>query len=88
MVESGYDYKITLKKYGVELGILLGITGLTYVVDNILPDIQISYPEYAGIIIVVTPMVVALLNYLKHRKDINLKSCTKEQVWPGTVIHN
>lgn len=64
-----YDINITIKKWVVELGTLLGITGLTYVVDTVIPDLQIGYPEYAGIIIIATPFVIAFINYLKHRND-------------------
>ena len=64
-----FDIKITVKKWGVELGTLLGITALTYGVDTVLPDLTIGYPEYTWIILIVTPLVVATLNYLKHRND-------------------
>ena len=64
-----FDWKITAKKWAIELGTLIGITGLTYGVDTILPDIAIGYPEYAGIILILSPLVVALINYLKHRND-------------------
>ena len=64
-----FDWKITAKKWGVELGTLLGITALTYTADTVLPDLQVGYPEYAWIIILAAPAVAALINYLKHRKD-------------------
>ncbi|MBE3093943.1 MAG: hypothetical protein IMZ52_02850 [Actinobacteria bacterium] len=67
-----YDIKITIKKWATELGILLGITGLTYLVDTVIPDLQIGYPEYAGIIVVFTPLVVGLINYLKHKNDTKI----------------
>lgn len=64
-----FDIKITAKKWAIELGTLLAITGLTYGVDTILPDLQVGYPEYAGIILIVSPIIVAVINWLKHRKD-------------------
>ena len=64
-----FDWRITAKKWAIELGTLLAITGLTYGVDTILPDLSIGYPEYAWIIIVSSPLIVALINYLKHRND-------------------
>lgn len=65
-----FDWKITAKKWAIELGTLFVITAGTYAVDTMLPDISIGYPEYAGIILLVSPFIVALINYLKHRNDI------------------
>ena len=64
-----FDWRITVKKWGIETLTLLGIAGLTYVVDTVIPDIQVGYPEYAWILIAVSPLVVAGINYLKHRND-------------------
>jgi len=67
--ESTYDSRITLNKYLIQLGILLAITGITYFIDTILPEISINYPEYAGIIIIALPFIEAFRNWLKHHKD-------------------
>jgi len=66
---STYSAMITWKKYFYELGTLLSITGLTYLVDIIFPDIQVTYPEYAAIVLIVAPMVRAIINYLNHKND-------------------
>jgi len=64
-----FDWKITAKKWCIELGTLLGITALTYTADTILPDLQLGYPEYAWILIAASPFVAAAINWLKHRND-------------------
>lgn len=64
-----FDIKITAQKWAIELGTLLGITGLTYLLDSVFVDLQVGYPEYAWIIVVASPIVAAAINYLKHRND-------------------
>jgi len=69
MEVSVYSAKITFQKYIYELLTLLAITGLTYAIDVIFPDISLSYPEYAGVLLIVAPLIRAVINWLKHRND-------------------
>jgi len=69
---STYEAGITLKKYIYELLILLAITGLTWVVDYLIPNLTLDYPEYAGILLVVAPLITALVNFIKHYKDTEI----------------
>jgi hypothetical protein len=68
-VISAYSAKITAQKYLIQLLILLGITGLTYAIDTLIPGLVIDYPEYAGILLVAAPIIEAVRNWLKHRND-------------------
>ena len=68
-VISTYSPKITLDKYIYELLEVLGISGFTWAIDYLLPNLQIDYPEYAAIIIILVPVITAIRNWLKHRHD-------------------
>ena len=66
---SAYDPWITIKKYLTQFGILLLIIALTWVVDSLIPQLNLDYPEYAGIFLILLPLIEALRNWIKHRSD-------------------
>jgi hypothetical protein len=64
-----YKASITAKKYAIQLAILLIITTATYAIDVLIPGLSIDYPQYAGILVVLVPLIEAFRNWLKHRYD-------------------
>lgn len=82
---STYSKKITFQKYLIELVILLIITGLTWVIDYLIPNISLDYPEYAGILLIAAPLIEALRNWLKHRHDTKT---VKIDPATGIIINN
>ena len=69
---NSYDINITIKKYLIQLGILFAITGLAFLIDVIIPDISFQYPEYAGILLIIIPLIEAIRNWLKHKDDTKI----------------
>lgn len=69
IVVSTYDSAITLKKFIVQF-ILVGlIAALTWAVDTGIPSISLEYPQYSVIISLITAIIIAIINYLKHYQD-------------------
>jgi len=69
---STYDPWITLKKLIGQALIVALVAVLTYFVDIGLPELALEFPEYAATITLVSALIVALLNYLKHKDDSQL----------------
>ena len=67
-----YDPWITIKKLLTQAGLVALIAVLTYFIDSGLPELALEYPEYAAIIAVASALIVATLNYLKHKNDATL----------------
>ncbi|MHA1675770.1 MAG: hypothetical protein ACTSU6_01195 [Candidatus Njordarchaeales archaeon] len=64
---SGFDPKITLKKFLYGLGYTLGITALAYTIDFLeVTEFPPEYSLYTGILL---SILLAIQNYIKHRND-------------------
>jgi len=64
-----YKASITAQKYAIQLAILLIITVATYAIDVLIPGLSIDYPQYAGVLLILVPLIEAIRNWLKHRYD-------------------
>jgi len=69
VVEDGYNKWKTIEKFLIQGAIVAIIAFLTYFVEVGFPGLQLEYPQYAAIIAMISAIVVALINYLKHYKD-------------------
>ncbi len=64
---SGYDPKITLKKFLYGLGYTLIASGIAYAIDFMkLTEFPPEYSAYTGVIL---SILIAIQNYIKHRND-------------------
>jgi hypothetical protein len=71
-VVPAYDSSITLKKFVLEF-ILVGIiASLTWFLIDGVEILTLEYPQYTLILSLITAIVVAIINYLKHFKDTEL----------------
>jgi len=69
MTVNSYDWKITLKKFFIQFFLVAIIAALTWAANEGLGNIVLEYPEYTVIISLVTAVVIAVINYLKHYQD-------------------
>jgi len=68
-IVNTYDWTITLKKFFVQMLIVAAVAALTWAVDAGLPDLILNYPEYAAVLALVSAIIVAIINYIKHYGD-------------------
>lgn len=73
---STYDPSITLKKFIYTLVTVMGVAGLGYFIEVGIPFLQLEYEEYAAIFVALTPILVAIYNYLKHKSDSEVVQVT------------
>jgi hypothetical protein len=85
MEVPGYKLGKTIEKYLIELAILLLITALAWVADSVIPELTIDYPEYAGILAILAPLIHALINWMKHRNDV---ATVRVDPATGIIINN
>lgn len=69
MTVNSYDWKITVKKFFFQFLLVAIIAALTWAINEGLYDIMLDYPQYTAIISLVSAILVALVNYLKHYQD-------------------
>jgi len=69
MEVSTYDINITIKKFAIQMLLVAAIAALTWMVEVGLPELSLGLPEYATIFALVSAVVIALVNYLKHYQD-------------------
>jgi len=67
MAKKGFDPKITLKKFLTGLAYTFLVSGIAYTIDFLkVTEFPPEYSIYTGLIL---SILIALQNYLKHRKD-------------------
>jgi len=66
---STYDWTITVKKFFIQMILVGAIASLVWAVEEGIPELVLSYPQYATILAMLSAVVTAILNYLKHYKD-------------------
>jgi hypothetical protein len=68
-VRNTYELSITLKKLLYQ-AVIVGLVAVgTFFVDFIIPQLTLEYPEYAIILVAITPIIVGILDWIKHRGD-------------------
>ena len=68
-VVSTYSWQKTAWKF-IKQFLLIGVlAALLWATEQGIPDIIIEYPHYAAILSLVSAVIVALHNYIKHYKD-------------------
>jgi len=67
-----YEISITAKKFILQFVLVGIIASLTWLVTDGIEIITLEYPQYTVIISLVTALVIAVTNYLKHYKDTEL----------------
>jgi len=78
-----YDPWITLKKFLIQAGLVALVAFLTYWVDTAIPQLMLDYPQYMAILSMVTAVIIALVNYIKHNQDTMI---VKENLETGEII--
>jgi len=69
MTVPSYDWKITAIKF-IKQFLLVGIlAGILWAVEEGIPELALEYPEYTALLSLISAVVVALYNYIKHYKD-------------------
>ena len=64
-----FDWKITVTKFFKQFFLVGLIAALMWAVEIGLPDIALGYPEYTMILSLLTAVVIAFANYLRHHND-------------------
>jgi len=67
-----YKLSITAWKFILQFVLVGIIASLTWLVTDGIEIITLEYPQYTVIISLVTALVIAVTNYLKHYKDTEL----------------
>ena len=65
-----YDWQKTAWKFIQQFLLVAIVAGLTWLVSEGLPELSLDYPEYAVLLSLISAVVIAVINYLKHYDDI------------------
>ena len=68
-IGSGYDWKITARKFLMQFILIAALAGLLWVIESGIPGLMIDYPAYVAILSFISSLIVAFYNFLKHYKD-------------------
>ena len=67
-----YKISITAKKFILQFVLVGLIASLTWLITDGIQLVTLEYPQYAVIISLITAIIIAVINYLKHYKDTEL----------------
>jgi len=69
MTVPSYDWKITAIKFFKQFLLVAILAGILWSIEEGIPELVLEYPQYAAILSLISAVVVALYNYIKHYKD-------------------
>lgn len=68
-IVPSYDWKITAIKFVKQFLLVAGLAGILWMTETGIPGLVLEYPQYIGLLSLVSAIIVAVYNYIKHYKD-------------------